>query len=156
MEMTTPEASFTITIMLAQVNANVALVNLLESPVMRAFPTTQFVLSEGGIGWIPPALERIDRMWEKHRMWAGLDDLRPSELFRRNFHGCFVDDRVGVENRAYIGVDRIMWECDYPHVETPWPNAQATVEKMLGGLPADEVAMITNENARRLFRWPRH
>jgi hypothetical protein len=47
-----------------------------------------------------------------------------------------------------------MWECDYPHVEAPWPGSQGVVEKLLAGIPPEEAQLITNGNARRLYRWP--
>jgi predicted TIM-barrel fold metal-dependent hydrolase len=148
------ESSFEIAIMLAQVNAAMAVVNLIESPVPYKFPEIQIALSEGGIGWIPAQLERCDRMYERHQSWARKDGLKPSDVFRRNFYGAFVDDEVGVTLRHRIGVDRIMWECDYPHVEAPWPGSQVVVEKMLSDVPPAEAEMITNGNARRLYRWP--
>jgi predicted TIM-barrel fold metal-dependent hydrolase len=151
------DSGFHIAIMLAQVGAATAMVNLIESPVPHKFPEIQIALSEGGIGWIPAQLERCDRMWERHQGWAGDDmgPLRPSEVFRRNFYGAFVDDEVGMELRDRIGVDRIMWECDYPHVEAPWPNSQQLMDKLMAGVPADEADALTNGNARRLYRWPK-
>jgi predicted TIM-barrel fold metal-dependent hydrolase len=131
-----------------------AVVNLIESPVPYTFPEVQIALSEGGIGWIPAQLERCDRMYERHRGWARKDGLKPSDVFRRNFYGAFVEDEVGLAFRDRIGVDRIMWECDYPHVEAPMPGSQAVVEKLLAGVPREEAELITNGNARRLYRWP--
>jgi predicted TIM-barrel fold metal-dependent hydrolase len=153
----TPEGSgFHIPIMLAQVNAATALVNLLQSPVPQKFPAIQIAMSEGGIGWIPSQLERCDRMWERHQGWAG-DDMgprRPSEVFASNFYGAFVDDEVGIELRDRIGVERIMWECDYPHVEAPWPDSQVVMDKLMADVPRAEADLMTNGNARRLYRWP--
>jgi predicted TIM-barrel fold metal-dependent hydrolase len=151
------ESGFHIAIMLAQVAAATAMVNLIESPVPHKFPRVQIALSEGGIGWIPSQLERCDRMWERHQGWAGDDmgPMRPSEIFRRNFYGAFVDDEVGIELRDRIGVERIMWECDYPHVEAPWPNSQVTIDKLMTNVPRDEAELMTNGNARRLYRWPK-
>ena len=121
--------------------------------IPRAFPTIKFTLSEGGIGWVPFALERADRQWERHRYWSGMDDVRPSDVFRRNVWVCFIDEGVGIETRHHIGVDRILWECDYPHADTPWPHSQKEVAESLAGVPDDEVALITHGNAERLFRW---
>jgi predicted TIM-barrel fold metal-dependent hydrolase len=149
------DAPFHVTIMLAQANAAIGMVGMLESPVLRKFPELQMVFSEGGLGWIPAQLERCDRMWERHRMWSGLDDLMPSELFRRNMYGAFVDDEVGLALRERLGVDRILWESDFPHVETMWPTSQDTMKRLTRGMPDDEIELITNGNARRLYDWPK-
>lgn len=128
-------------------------IDLVMGRVPRQFPDIKIVLSEGGIGWVPFALERADRQWERHRHWSSMDDVRPSDVFRRNIWVCFINESVGVELRHRIGVDRIMWECDYPHADTPWPHSQKEVAESLDGLPADEVALMTHGNAERLFRW---
>ena len=88
-------------------------------------------------------------------MWSHLDDLKPSELFRRNMYGAFVDDAVGLELRHRVGVDRILWESDFPHVETPWPHSQDVIKRLTADMPDDEVEMVTNGNARRLYNWPK-
>ncbi len=128
-------------------------IDLIMGEIPRRFPRIKFALSEGGIGWVPFALERADRSWERHRYWSGLDDLPPSEVFRRNIWVCFIGEAMGVEARHHIGIDRIMWECDYPHADTPWPDSQKEVGQSLDGLPDDEVALMTHGNAERLFRW---
>jgi predicted TIM-barrel fold metal-dependent hydrolase len=140
-------------VMLIQLNAFESLINLLLTPIPHRFENLKFVMSEGGIGWIPAALERADRTWLRHSYDRGETRL-PSETFHQSFYGCFVDDRVGIELREHLGVDRIMWECDYPHAEAPWPTAQQTVEKCLVGVPQTEAELMTCGNARRVFRWP--
>jgi predicted TIM-barrel fold metal-dependent hydrolase len=149
------DAPFHVMIMLAQASAAIAMVGILESPVLRKFPALQMVFSEGGLGWIPAQLERCDRMWERHRMWSGLDDLKPSELFTRNMYGAFVDDTVGLELRYRVGVDRILWESDFPHVESLWPQSQDVIKRVAEILPDDELEKVTNGNARRLYNWPK-
>ena len=37
--------------------------------------------------------------------------------------------------RHHIGVDRILWECDYPHADTPWPHSQKEVAESLPERP---------------------
>ena len=150
-----PGAPFHVSIMLAQVTAAIGLVNLIESPVLRKFPKLQFAFSEGGLGWIAAQLERCDRMWERHRMWGHLDDLLPSEIFKQNVYGTFVDDQVGIDLRHHIGVDRIMWESDFPHVETPWPHSQDVMKRLMENVPAAEADLMTSGNARRVYNWPK-
>ena len=147
------DSPFIVGIALAPTAAWSTCIDLIMGEIPRRFPTIKFALSEGGIGWVPFALERADRSWERHRYWSGMDDLRPSEVFRRNVWVCFIGESMGVEARHHIGVDRIMWECDYPHADTPWPHSQKEVADSLQGVPADEVALLTHGNAERLFRW---
>jgi predicted TIM-barrel fold metal-dependent hydrolase len=150
---TSEDAPRAIGMALVPVNSQAACTDIIMGEVPIKFPSLQFVLSEGGIGWVPFALHRADRMWERHRHWSGLRGaVPPSEVFRRNVSVCLIDDRLGIEARSHIGIDRILWECDYPHSESPWPKSQDAVADVLRGLPADEVAAITHGNAERLFR----
>ncbi|MEB3070274.1 amidohydrolase family protein [[Mycobacterium] vasticus] len=151
---TAPDAPWSIAAALQPLNAHMAATDIMWSPITHKFPAIKFVMSEGGIGWLPFALERADWIWEKHGHWDNLSDTPPSEIFKRNIWGCFTGDRSGVEARYAIGVDKIMWESDYPHVDSSWPNSQEHVRKNMEGVPKDEVDLMTHGNAERVFNFP--
>jgi len=138
-----------------QVGSIMSSVNLMMSPVCRRYPGLKFVFSEGGIGWLPNALERADRMWLRHKYYSHLDDVLPSDVFRRNMYLCMIEEPVCLQYRYDIGVDRILWECDYPHTDTVWPESQRSANEVLdaAGVPDDEVELITHGNAERVFNW---
>ena len=58
--------------------------DLLWSRVLPTFPDLKFAMSEGGIGWIPYFLERIDYTYRQHGAWMGVDfgDRLPSDVFK--------------------------------------------------------------------------
>jgi predicted TIM-barrel fold metal-dependent hydrolase len=130
--------------------------DLLLSGVFARFPGLRVALSEGGIGWMPYFLERIDYTWEGHRkLEPGTDfGLRPSEMFAGHVYGCFIDDEVGLEQRHRIGLSQIMWESDYPHADSAWPHSRERLATRLEHVPDDEVRLIVEANARRLFGLP--
>ena len=138
-----------------QVGSIMSSVNLMMSPVCRKFPGLKFVFSEGGIGWLPNAIERADRMWLRHKIYSGLDDTLPSEIYRQNMYLCMIEEPVCLKYRDDIGVDHIMWECDYPHTDTTWPDSQSTTEEVLklADVTDEEADLITHGNAERVFRW---
>ncbi|MEW1931385.1 amidohydrolase family protein [Rhodococcus sp. NPDC079359] len=154
--MTSPEAPMAVMIALFGTNSMYATADLLFSPVFYKFPNLKVALSEGGIGWIPYLLERIDLTWEKHRWYQNVNkEVRPSDLFRQNIYGCFIDDLEGVSRRHKIGIDNITWECDYPHSDSNWPNSRRFTEKLLAEVPDDEAHKIVELNARELYHFPR-
>ena len=130
-----------------------AATDLLWSNVLRKFPDLKFALSEGGIGWLPYWLERIDYVYQQHRFWTHQDfgDQLPSQVARDHFTFCFISDRAGVDARHAIGIDNITWECDYPHSDSSWPHSPESVIKQLDGVPDAEINKITYENAMRIF-----
>ncbi|MDQ1507269.1 MAG: hypothetical protein QOD57_4996 [Actinomycetota bacterium] len=151
---TADDAPFAVAITLFGCNSMATTADLLFSPVFHKFRNLKVALSEGGIGWIPYMLERIDYTWERHKYYTGVNqDVRPSELFRRHIWGCFIDDEFGIANRHWIGVDRITWECDYPHSDSNWPHARKRAAETLVDVPDDEVHQIVEFNARKLFRF---
>ena len=149
------DAPIDVMITLTPMNSFQAASNLIWSPALKRFPDLKFALSEGGIGWLPYFLERIDYVYERHRFWTGQDfgDQLPSQVARDHFTFCFISDRAGVEARHSIGIDNITWECDYPHSDSSWPHSPESVSKQLDGLSDVEVNKITHENAMRIFRF---
>jgi predicted TIM-barrel fold metal-dependent hydrolase len=127
--------------------------DLLLSGVFARFPGVRVALSEGGIGWMPYFLERVDYTWEGHRKLEPQTDfgLRPSEMFAGHVFGCFIDDAVGLEQRHRIGVSQIMWESDFPHADSAWPHSRERLADRVRDIPDDEVRQIVQTNAADLF-----
>ena len=148
-------APFDVLITMTPLNSMSAATDLLWSNVLRKFPDLKFALSEGGIGWLPYWLERIDYVYQQHRFWTHQDfgDQLPSQVARDHFTFCFISDRAGIEERHAIGMDNITWECDYPHSDSSWPHSPESVIKQLDGVPDVEINKITHENAMRVFRY---
>ncbi len=154
---TSMEAPITTMLTLTAIGIFQTAADLLWSPVLDRFPGVRFVLSEGGIGWIPYFLERADYVYRHHKVWTGSDfgDQLPSDRFRERFTTCFIDDEHGLANRHDIGVQTITWEADYPHSDSTWPNSPELLFAALqrAGVPDDEIDAITHLNAARTFRF---
>jgi predicted TIM-barrel fold metal-dependent hydrolase len=136
------------------INCFHASVDLVFSRALRKFPDLRIALSEGGIGWIPYFLDRIDYLYERHHAWTRQDfgNEKPSDVFRRHFLTCFIDDPTGIKLRHEIGVERISWECDYPHSDSTWPKAPERLMRNLDGVPDEEIDEMTHLNAMRWFQ----
>lgn len=133
----------------------------LWSGVIQRFPGLRVVLSEGGIGWVPMLLDRLDYIMEHSGAGGGLTwsgDLSPSEVLLNNFWFCMLDDPSTLPILDRIGSDRVMVEVDYPHSDSTWPDTQELLRRRLGdpaaGLTDDQVADLTYRTAARLFRCP--
>jgi predicted TIM-barrel fold metal-dependent hydrolase len=133
-----------------------AAVDWLYSRIPVRFPDIKIALSEGGIGWVPGLVDRLNHMLSYHEMygtWVGID-LTPAEVLLRNFYFCAVEDPSTFAIRDVIGVDHIMLEQDYPHCDSTWPYTQKVVDRELRGLPAADIRKMTWENAARIYRHP--
>ena len=142
-------------ITLQPMNIVSAAADLLWSRVIKQYPEIRIALSEGGTGWIPYFLERVDRTYEMHSAWTMQDfgGKLPSEVFREHFLTCFISDPMGVRLRHDIGIDNICWECDYPHSDSMWPGAPEQLWRVLQDcqVPDEDIAKMTHENAMRWY-----
>lgn len=154
---TAPDAPVDVMITLQPMNICQAAADLVWSRVLKEFPDIRIALSEGGTGWIPYFLDRLDRTYDMHHLWTGQDfgDRKPSEVFREHFLTCFIADAVGLQLRHDIGIDNIAWECDYPHSDSSWPNAPEELAAVAAryDVPRADLDKITYQNAMRWYAY---
>lgn len=126
--------------------------NLMFGGVFMRHPKLKIVLAEGGIGWIPAALERMDHVFKVHRPYMGspITEL-PSETYRKNCFATFGEDQAGLRLRDMMGVHTILWASDYPHTDTTWPESKQTIDRMFEGISESDKRKIVSENAARLY-----
>ena len=113
-------------------------------------------MSEGGIGWVAMIIDRLDNIMNRSGYGEGWPDKKnsPSDVLRRNFWFCMIDDPSTISTRHAIGIDNICFESDYPHGDGTWPDTQQVIHDVLGDLPVEEIRKITHENAAVLFNHP--
>ena len=91
-----PDPPFELLPTVFPVNALLAAAEWVWSGVAVRFPDLAVALSEGGIGWVPMLMDRVDYVLDhsasgtESATWAS--DLRPSEVLGRNFWFCTIDD----------------------------------------------------------------
>lgn len=135
----------------------VSAVQLIFAGVFDRFPTLRLDFAENQIGWIPHFLEQADQRYERHWQWAerllGVERLerRPSEYIREHCYWGFQHDRVGVEMRHHMGVDRLIWANDFPHQESDWPHSLDVIEQTFAGVPGEEKYRMVAGNAIEFF-----
>jgi len=153
--LTASDAPADVMISITPMNSFLALNDLMWTSIFKKFLRIKIAMSEGGIGWIPYALERMDYVYEHHHSWTGADfgGRRPSDVYRDHIVTCFIDDASGLELRHRVGIDSITWECDYPHSDSTWPHSPELLGKSLSGIPDDEVDKMTHRNAMRVFHF---
>jgi predicted TIM-barrel fold metal-dependent hydrolase len=62
---------------------------------------------------------------------------------------CVFDDSVGLALRDHVGMSQIMFETDYPHADSTFPESKMVAEKMIAesGLSATEARQFLRANA---------
>ena len=76
----------------------------------------------------------------------------PSEYVRDHISFSVQYERVAVEIRHHVGVDRIMFATDFPHIECEWPNTMPIVEEIYADVPQEEKYRMWAGNAVEFFK----
>jgi predicted TIM-barrel fold metal-dependent hydrolase len=127
---------------------------MLWSGVFERYPTLKYMLTETGVGWVVEKLRVLEfkaaSPMFKH-FSRGLT-LTPSGYFARNcwLGASFMPEHEG-RFRHQIGVDRLMWGSDYPHLEGTWPNTMRALNATFGDYPEEEIRAILGLNAAKAY-----
>jgi len=131
---------------------------IIFSGLLDRFPDLRFVIAEAGVGWVPFVLERMEYVFDRHRVWMQSKvSRRPAEYFHDHFFATFQqDERAGLLARHITGVGNLMWASDYPHTDTTWPYSHAVVEREFAGAGVGDAERraITVDNCARLYGIP--
>jgi len=129
----------------------------LNLSALQRYPAMKIALSEGGLGWIPYFLERADFSHSRHQFWTNsrfnFKDDKPSDVFKRHFMCCFIDDAFGLKNIDELNEDLVAYECDYPHSDSLWPEVPERLHATTRRLTDQQIEKITHLNAMRFFRF---
>jgi predicted TIM-barrel fold metal-dependent hydrolase len=128
------------------------LASMIANGVFDRYPQLRIVLVEGGIGWLPSFLWRLDRLLLRFR--AELPSLKrmPSEYFRDHI---WVTSQPIEEPRnpqhlcetiEWIGWDKVMFSSDYPH----WDTDDAQLVVPFKATPQQRQGFLL-ENALRFY-----
>jgi predicted TIM-barrel fold metal-dependent hydrolase len=141
-----------------------ALWHLMFSGVFERHPTLPFVLTETGVSWAPQRLQELDHFFRRMKdndqcsehIFGGPTvakmSLLPSEYFARQCHlGASFLPPNECAKRDEIGVDKIMWGTDYPHVEGSYPYTRELMRLTFAGIEPSEVQQMVGLNAAKLY-----
>ncbi|MCH7789909.1 MAG: amidohydrolase [Acidobacteria bacterium] len=134
--------------------------HLIMSGVFERHPSLKFVLTEQGASWVPETLRMLDMMAMGIRAGKmgelGFDadqaiPRAPSEYWAQN---CYVGSLIGSmtpEDRAAVGVDKIMWGSDYPHDEGCYPHTLRALGNAFNDVDPVDVTKMLSGNAADVY-----
>jgi predicted TIM-barrel fold metal-dependent hydrolase len=127
---------------------------LIWSGAFERHPRLKYVMTETGVGWMTEKLRTLefkaDNPIFKH--FTRNLSLSPSGYFARQCYlgASFLPFHEGRFRHA-LGVDKLMWGSDYPHLEGTWPNTMKALQETFSTYPEDEVRAILGGNAARVY-----
>ncbi|MFD6673432.1 amidohydrolase family protein [Rhodococcus zopfii] len=145
-------------LMLTPLISTIAATDIMLCGAFRKFPDLKVAMSEGGVGWVAPWLDRLERHIV-NQSWTGVsflpNGMSLTEVWRKNFLACYITEPSGLNNRHRLGIDTIAWECDYPHSDSTWPKSPEVLKAELDAAQCtdEEIDKITFADAARFFDW---
>jgi predicted TIM-barrel fold metal-dependent hydrolase len=122
--------------------------------VFDRHPDLKVVITENGVQWVPSLVRDMESFFDTHggapvRKYL---KMRPSEYFERHIYiGGSLMHRAEAEMRHEVGLERLMWGADYPHIEGAAPVHRLVLRHVLGGLPEPDLRRILGHNAVELW-----
>ena len=129
-----------------------AFASLVAGGVLERHPELSCGFLEGGCGWLPWWLWRLDDAWSKFPEDADVPlSMRPSEYFLRQCYiGTDADEKYLGDVIAAIGDTNIVIATDYPHCDSLFPEAiRRFIERTDVSMTAKE--RILWQNVVRLY-----
>lgn len=131
---------------------------LLWSGVFEKHPGLKLVFTEAGCSWILETLRNLQFKADNPIFAHFTKDLSltPTEYFQRNCYiGASFLPRHEIGDRHRIGVDKLMWGSDYPHMEGTWPNTMDKLHETFHDVAETEIRSMLGETAVDVFGFDR-
>ncbi len=127
---------------------------LLWSGAFEKHPDLKLVFTETGCSWILEHLRKLEFKSSNPLFAHFLKDLSltPREYWHRNCYiGASFLPRHEIGDRYEIGVDKLMWGSDYPHMEGTWPNTPDHFRETFFDIDESEIRAMMGETAVDVF-----
>ena len=127
---------------------------LMWSGAFERHPNLKYVLTETGVGWMLEKLRVLEFKAQDPIFKHFTRDLSlsPTGYYERHCYiGASFMPRHEAHFRHDLGVEKIMWGSDYPHLEGTWPNTMKKLTETFADFPEQEIRDILGLNAVRIY-----
>lgn len=130
--------------------------NWMVSGRLDRHPNLKIGLIESGMGWVPFAIEAYEHQFrEMLPNKVKVLKKRPAEYFRDHFWVTFWFESIAPKLLLEtIGVNKVMFETDFPHPTSLYPGVQEHIVDVLGGYDRATKERVLQKNATELYNLP--
>ena len=117
------------------------------SGILDRHPKLRIGWFEGGIAWVPWALQDAEHLVASYRHMLE----RPIEhdvryYWNNHMSASFMVDPLGLELIDRIGINKVMWSSDYPHNESTFGYSEKSLAAVVDAVGPEAAARIVNGN----------
>ncbi|HWF14663.1 MAG TPA: amidohydrolase family protein [Acidimicrobiales bacterium] len=121
--------------------------------ILDRHPGLRIGYFEGGINWVPSALQDAEHIAASFQHMADLKiEHEPTYYWDHHMCASFMVDPLGLALLARIGVDRVMWSTDFPHNESTYGYSDQSLACVVDAVGAEATAAIASGNVKRFLR----
>ena len=134
----------------------ISMCDMIFSGVFERHPGLQLAIVEFELSWLPYVLTNMDYTYRERNeeaLYRFKGHALPSDFVAQNVYLSFQEDKVGINLRDQIGVNRMMWGSDYPHSESTFPRSREVLEQILDGVSKEDRAKIVCHNTAKLYNF---
>ena len=108
------------------------------------------------MGWVPFAIEAYEHQFDEMLpIKSKMLKRRPWEYFHDQFWVTYWFETVGPQKLLEtIGVNKVLFETDFPHPTSLYPGVQQHIMKTLGGYDHSVRKRVLEQNAAELYNLP--
>ncbi len=122
------------------------------SGILDRHPGLKIGWFEGGIAWIPPALQDAEHVLASYQHMLN-HQLQHDIRYYWDTHMCasFMVDPLGLKLIDEIGVDKVMWSSDYPHNESTFGYSEKSLAAVVGAAGPENAVRIVSGNIKNFL-----
>ncbi len=122
------------------------------SGILDRHPKLKIGWFEGGIAWVPTALQDAEHMLASYRHMFN-HELSHDVRYYWKEHMCasFMVDPLGLELIDKIGEDNVMWSSDYPHNESTFGYSELSLKTVVDAVGPEAAVKIVSTNIKNFL-----
>lgn len=124
----------------------------LFSGILDRHPKLKIGWFEGGIAWVPTALQDAEHMLASYRHMFNHElhhDIR--YYWDHHMSASFMVDPLGLRLIDQIGVDNVMWSSDYPHNESTFGYSEKSLATVVDAVGPENAVKIVSSNIQKFL-----
>ncbi|KLO41056.1 amidohydrolase [Mycobacterium nebraskense] len=107
---------------------------------------------EGGIAWVPPALQDAEHVLASYRhMLAHQPEHDIRYYWDTHMCASFMVDGLGLAQIDEIGIDKVMWSSDYPHNESTYGYSERSLAAVVDAVGPEDAVHVVSGNIRNFL-----
>jgi predicted TIM-barrel fold metal-dependent hydrolase len=120
--------------------------------ILDQHPRLRIGWFEGGIAWVPTALQDGEHVLASYRHMLKNHPQRDVRYYW-DTHMCasFMVDGLGLNQIGEIGIDKVMWSSDYPHNESTFGYSERSLAAVVEAVGPEAAVRIVGGNIRNFL-----